>query len=243
MRTTVIPLIFLHCCSPSYTMIVFHSCTFIVKDFTPAPGLLVHGPSGSGKTDICHNLLSKMHPDFHARISCDSFSTSKQLVKAIWMEILRTRFKFDSRNVPKSSKTFMAYQNSLGHRAPSNFGDLASTLGPFLDSFLLCKNSFYSTRNISRQNSLHHEDEDGGRTGKAALSGNGRNESSDTSLNVFGYNPSDGSEREGVFYLLLDQLDAAEKLERGLCNSLLRLSEVNKCSNGTIRAASNLSGI
>ena len=213
------------------TEMMFPFCNFVMKDFTPAPGLLVHGPSGSGKTDICHNLLVKMHPNFHARISCDSFSTSKQLVKAIWIEILRTKFRFDSTNGQKSSKSFIAYQNSLGHRAPSNFGDFASALGPFLDSFLQCKNSFYSTRNISRAtSSLNPEDGDGSRTGRAALSSNGGNESLDTSCNVFGFNPSDGSEREGVLYLLLDRIDAAERLERGLCNSLLRLSEV---SNGT----------
>ena len=209
-----------------------HFCNSVMKDFTPAPGLLVHGPSGSGKTDICHNLLVKMHPNFHARISCDSFSTSKQLVKAIWIEILRTKFRFDSTNGQKSWKSFTAYQNSLGHRAPSNFGDFASALGPFLDSFLQCKNSFYSTRNISRPNSsFHQEDGDDSRTGKATLSSNGGRESSDTSCNVFGLNPSDGSERQGVLYLLLDRVDAAEKLERGLCNSLLRLSEVSKASD------------
>ena len=201
-----------------------------MKDFTPAPGLLVHGPSGSGKSDICHNLLERIHPHFHAKISCDSFSTSKQLVKAIWIEILRTKFKFDNRNASqKSSKNFVAYQNSLGYRAPSNFGDFASSLGPFLDSFLRCKNSFYSTRNISHPNSSHHQED--GDTGKTASLKKAVGDSYDTSAKVFGFNPNDGSEREGVLYLLLDRIDAAEKLERGLCNCLLRLSEVREATS------------
>ena len=91
-----------------------------------------------------------MYDPFHVQISCDAYSTSKQLLKALWIEISYTKFKFENKNASgKLSKNFLAYQNSIGFRSPTNFGDLASLLGPFLDLFLACKNSFYSTHNVS----------------------------------------------------------------------------------------------
>ena len=192
----------------------------------PAPALLIHGPTGCGKTDICSTLLEKMYPFSNARISCDSYSTSKQLLRAIWIEVIYTKFKFDNISASnKSSRNFLAYQNSFGCRTPSNFGDLATLLGPFLDTFLGCKNSFYSTHNISGTDSAEVNDtfdkEDSNTLNGKSKKGGGR------SVNIHGYNPCDGSRREGVLYLFLDRIDAVERLERGLTNGLLRLSEVS----------------
>jgi hypothetical protein len=141
--------------------------------------------------------------------------------------VIYTKFKFDNISTGnKSSRNFLAYQNSFGCRTPSNFGDLATLLGPFLDSFLGCRNSFYSTHNISGIDSTGINDvfdkEDGNATVNCKVKkGGGR------SVNIHGYNPCDGSRREGVLYLFLDRIDAVERLERGLTNGLLRLSEVS----------------
>ena len=198
----------------------------------PAPALLVHGPTGCGKTDICSTILRKMYDPFHVQISCDTYSTSKQLLKALWIEISYTKFKFENKNASgKLSKNFLAYQNSIGFRSPANFGDLASLLGPFLDTFLACKNSFYSTHNISNVKETVSEnitvpankavDSTSNTTVQNKSKKGGEKRGS-----IFGYSPSDGTRREGVIYLMLDRIDSVERLEKGLTNSLLRLSEV-----------------
>lgn len=192
----------------------------------PAPALLVHGPTGCGKTEICISLLEKMYPHSNARISCDSYSTSRQLLRAIWIEVIYTKFKFDNiSTLNKTSRSFLAYQNSFGCRTPSNFGDLATLLGPFLDSFLGCKNSFYSTHNISGADAAASYDAFDKEESNTVVNCKSKKGGS-RSENIHGFNPYDGSRREGVLYLFLDRIDAVERLERGLTNGLLRLSEV-----------------
>lgn len=174
-----------------------------------------------------------MYDPFHVHISCDAYNTSKQLLKALWIEISYIKFKFENKNASgKLSKNFLAYQNSIGFRSPINFGDLASLLGPFLDSFLSCKNSFYSTHNISNikesisdQIMVHKC----GDSSSSTLTGQNKlKKGGEKSGCIFGYSPSDGTRREGVMYLMLDRIDSVERLEKGLTNSLLRLSEVGK---------------
>lgn len=172
-----------------------------------------------------------MYDPFHVQISCDAYSTSKQLLKALWIEISYTKFKFENKNASgKLSKNFLAYQNSIGFRSPTNFGDLASLLGPFLDLFLACKNSFYSTHNVSNvkesisEHIMVHKGNDS--TSSTSTGQNKLKKGSEKSGCIFGYSPSDGTRREGVMYLMLDRIDSVERLEKGLTNSLLRLSEV-----------------
>lgn len=174
-----------------------------------------------------------MYDPFHVHISCDAYSTSKQLLKALWIEISYTKFKFENKSASgKLSKNFLAYQNSIGFRSPINFGDLASLLGPFLDSFLACKNSFYSTHNISNIKesiSDHMMVHKGGESTLSTSTGQNKlKKGGEKSGCIFGYSPSDGTRREGVMYLMLDRIDSVERLEKGLTNSLLRLSEVVK---------------
>lgn len=157
-------------------------------------------------------MIQKMYPHTYARISCDSFNTSKQLLRAIWIAVITTKFNFDNKiNDRKSIKKFELFRASLGYKVPATFGDLAALLGPFLDLFLGSKKSFYSTHNIARE-------ADGAI--KASKFGGF------IDPNIFGYSPNDGKRREGVMYLLLDRIDYVERLEKGLTNVLLRLSEV-----------------
>lgn len=165
-----------------------------------------------------------MHPHTYARVSCDSFNTSKQLLKAIWIAVITAKFKFDARDSSnKSMKKFELFRTSLGYKVPTTFGDLAALLGPFLDSFLGCQKSFYSTHNI-----FNDADTDFGM--KKAIKSNGVSsagrQSGSLDPKTFGYSPSSGKMREGVMYLLLDRIDCVERLEKGLTNCLLRISEV-----------------
>ena len=182
----------------------------------PAPALLLYGPSGSGKTEICCALLKKTNPYTHARVSCDTFKTSKQLIRAIWLEISFVKYKFDNRYTKKGVKfKNNAFRDSLAAmRTPSTYGSLAEELGPLLDSFLGCQTSFYDTRYVDDET-----------FGISAPGAKVKDEEAEGS-HYFGYSPCDGKKRQGVFYLYLDRIDFIEQLERDLTNSLLCLSEV-----------------
>jgi hypothetical protein len=108
----------------------------------------VHGPTGCGKSDICKTLLDKVYPDCFAQVDCDTFQTSNQLLKAIWIAIINIKFKYETKKLKlsdkKAAQKFSSFQNSSSYRAPSNFGDLASSIGSFLDSFLGCRKALYS---------------------------------------------------------------------------------------------------
>ena len=193
----------------------------------PAPALLIHGPSGCGKSAICSTMTQKMYPHTYARVSCDSFNTSKQLLKAIWIAVITAKFKFDTRdNSNKSMKKFELFRTSLGYKVPTTFGDLAALLGPFLDSFLGCQKSFYSTHNIFDETDRNFSIK---KTIKGSSASSAGRQSQFLDPKTFGYSPSSGKMREGVMYLLLDRIDCVERLEKGLTNCLLRLSEV--CCN------------
>jgi energy-coupling factor transporter ATP-binding protein EcfA2 len=194
------------------------------QDFVPASALLVHGPKGSGKSEICSTALNLLFPHTYTQVSCDSFSTVKQLLRAIWIKIIFTKFKYDHRNSskPASAAEFAAYRNASGYRVVSDFGDLATNLGPFLDSFFKCRNSFCNTISVDGHLDKHidkHRVDD-----TTNLKGS---KGSSITDNGFGHNPRTGEKRGGVMYLLLDRVDCLEKLEKGLTNKLLRLSEVS----------------
>lgn len=170
-----------------------------------------------------------MCPHVYARVSCDSFHTSKQLLKAIWTAIVFARYKFEINADSKSPKNFELFRRSLGIRTPSTFGDLAAMLGPFLDSFLGCKNSFYSTHNISDKDMVLTAM--GQHKGVQRISDQAGDVRGFSDLNIFGYNPTDGKKRQGVMHLLLDRIDSVERLEKGLTDGLLRISEVIASAN------------
>jgi len=232
-----------------------HRSDFISKllgylscDFVRAAALLVQGPSGAGKTSICHAALDQLFPFSYARVMCDGYSTSKQLLKAIWFAVLKVKFHHISNNnnkhqqgskvsiVTKMRKSevtgggvgtcaaegnrFAAFVSSLGVRPPSNFGDLVTLLGPIVDSILGTCHSSHST---SSSFSSHEMGKDTSNEDEGKIS----------MVYPFGIDPLQDplhpryhSPRAGALHILLDRIDSADAIEKGLASKLLRLTEL-----------------
>ena len=238
-----------------------HRSDFISKlfgylscDFVHAAALLVQGPSGVGKTSICHAALDQLFPFSYARVMCDGYSTSKQLLKAIWFAVLKVKFHHIIGNIkhqqgvkvaivtkPRKSEVmggaaaavvgvgvgategnrFAAFVSSLGLRPPSNFGDLATSLGPIVDSILgTCYANHHRTDSssdsyeVGKGTSIEHE-------GEVSV------------VHRFGLDPLYDplhphyhSPRAGALHILLDRIDSADAIEKGLASKLLRLTEL-----------------
>jgi Cdc6-like AAA superfamily ATPase len=156
--------------------------------------MILHGPSGTGKTAIASSLLKEFHTSAFAEINCTSYSSSKQLIKAIWFAILcsgaalrssaaeEVRANRSRQGIKEKDVEFLKGDNgALQCRVPNTFGDFALLLP------ILLKNRH-----------------------RSQLSG------------------PDRKRRDEIFYLLLDNIDAADALEKGLRSRLLRIAEVNR---------------
>ena len=231
-----------------------HRSDFISKllgylscDFVHAAALLVQGPSGAGKTSICHATLDQLFPFSYARVKCDGYSTSKQLLKAIWFAVLKVKFHHIINNnkhqqggkvaiVTKMRKSevmgggvgvfaaegnrFAAFVSSLGVRPPSNFGDLVTSLGTIVDSIL---GTSHSNHSISSNFGSHEMGKDTSHT----------NDGENSMVHPFGIDPLQDplypryhSPRTGALHILLDRIDSADAIEKGLASKLLRLTEL-----------------
>ena len=103
---------------------------YLDPDFCPAPALLVHGPSGSGKSDICLSAVLRRKV-VHVRVSCDTFSTQKQMIRCLWHEIVSVHLVQDKGSITKKEKLV---EETASAKAPNNFADLVVNLRTLLQS-------------------------------------------------------------------------------------------------------------
>ena len=101
--------------------------------FCPAPALLVQGPSGSGKSDISRSALVSRRVA-HVCISCDVFSTQKQMMRLLWREIVSVHCLAQGNAVNKARKEKMFDESTITAKAPNNFTDLVVNLRTLLQS-------------------------------------------------------------------------------------------------------------
>jgi len=106
---------------------------YLDPDFCPAPALLVHGPSGSGKSDICHSAVLRRKV-VHVRVSCDTFSTQKQMIRCLWHEIISVHLNQDKTSTITIGKREKLVEETASAKAPNNFADLVVHLRTLLQS-------------------------------------------------------------------------------------------------------------